>query len=85
MGTNVGSSFPGYRTTMLLNGYYVRLEDIGNITYGYLGKVTKIPDLVLYNASALNDLKNHGISNIPGETKDQEWITIGIEWYTNTH
>ena len=80
----IGSSFPGYDETMILYGHKVTVEDIGNITYGYLGKAAKLTDAILYVGSAYNDFKNHWFSNFDGENRDRYWIGVGIEWYKST-
>ena len=70
-------------TLMILNGNYVTVENVGNITYGYLGKAADFTDFALYNASSLNDLINHKFTNIPGEQIDHYWIGVGINWYNS--
>ncbi len=81
--TTIGTSFPGYATTMILRGNYVTVESVGNITYGYLGKAADFTDFVLYNASSFNDLCNHKFTNVRGEKVDQYWISVGIDWYNS--
>ena len=82
---NLGITFPGYGTKMLLNGNLVTVENVGNITYGYLGKASGISDRLLYWASGANDSKNHGNSQLDNETEDRKWIEEGISWYNRVY
>ncbi len=82
---NLGITFPGYTTKMLLNGRFVTVENVGNITYGYLGMVSGLPKDLLYWGSGANDNKNHSNSQDSNELEDRKWIDIGISWYNREH
>jgi len=77
----LGISFWGYSTQMLLNGRFVTVEDVGNITYGYLGTAVGFSQSWLNTGSAANHFKNHGFSNWANERADQANFLIGINWY----
>lgn len=82
---NLGITFPGYTTEMLLNGRIVTVENVGNVTYGYLGMVSGLPKNLLYWGSGTNDNKNHSNSQDSNELEDRKWIDIGISWYNREH
>ena len=79
----LGISFWGYSTQMLLNGSFVYVEDVGNITYGYLGAAVGFSQSWLNTGSALNHFKNHGFTKWDNERADQANFEIGINWYKN--
>ena len=82
---NLGISFLGYRTKMLLNKNVVTVENVGNITYGFLGKASGISDDILYFGSGANDTRNHGNSQQDNEAQDQYWINVGIQWQKSVY
>ena len=41
-------SYPGSSEYFFFQGQYITREELGNITYGYLGSVMLIPDFILY-------------------------------------
>jgi len=83
--STLGISFWGYQTEMVLNGMIVKVEDVGNITYGYLGAAAMIFEIIQKAGSAANHFKNHGFSDWENEFADQAWFRVGVEWYIDTH
>ncbi|MBU5451375.1 RHS repeat-associated core domain-containing protein [Acetivibrio sp. MSJd-27] len=79
----IGATFPGYSTQMILFGEFFTLEEIGNITYGYLGGVSGF-SYSLIIGSVGNQFKNHGFSDWSNEGHDQDMIWKGYEWYKST-
>ena len=77
----LGMSFPGYGTPMLLKGQIVYVEDVGNITYGYLGTASGISSDLLIAGSVGNHILNHGIHGWGNELSDDEAIFKGIAWF----
>ena len=85
----------------LFSGKVVDREELGNITYGYLGKAKNFPDEILYLGGGvasqgknltemiLNSAKNLvELLNDPyyGDSKeDHESIEFGIKLYNKTH
>ena len=82
------------------SGKYVNREELGNITYGYLGKAMNYPDTILYIGGGvaaqgknfgemiLNALISGDFLNPPyyGDSKeDHEFIEFGINLYKNKH
>jgi RHS repeat-associated protein len=74
----LGISFWGYSTKMLLNGSFVYVEDVGNITYGYLGTAVGFSQSWLIFGSSANHFKNHGFTQWANERADQANFVIGI-------
>jgi RHS repeat-associated protein len=70
-----------YQMEMYLHGYFVKVECVGNITYGYLGAAMGFGQNLLNVGSAANHIKNHGIFDWDNELADQEQFPIGIGWY----
>ncbi len=77
----LGITFPGYNANLLFFGMVVKVEDIGNITYGYLGKVVQISDNILIFGSMANHFKNHFNSGWANEFKDDDAIRLGIKCF----
>jgi len=77
----LGISFWGYNTQMILNGSFVYVEDVGNITYGYLGSAIGFSQSWLNTWSAANHFKNHGFTQWANERDDQANIAIGVNWF----
>ena len=77
----VKTTFPGYSTKMYFNGNLVTVEDVGNITYGYLGTAAGIAPPILVGASSANHIKNHGVFGWGNEISDHDYIQMGIDWY----
>ena len=66
---------------LIFHGNFYVIDDIGNITYGYLGKVAGFPDAVLYLGSLKNHFDTHGDTNMKNEYNDHERIRTGIRLY----
>lgn len=77
----IKTTFPGYGTEMYLGGYLVTVEEVGNITYGYLGRAANFLEIELVVGSAGNHVKNHFLGGLWNEYRDQLYIQIGIGWY----
>ena len=69
----------------LFNGHIYTAEDIGNITYGYLGTAAGISEKMLMNGSLAYHAKNHlGVDFFEGlknEYNDEQLIQQGIDMY----
>ena len=79
----LGITFWGYETQMRLHGTFVTVEDLGNITYGYLGAATGFDQSWLNFWSGANHTKNHGVTQWENELADQARIGRGINWYNS--
>lgn len=77
----LGVSKNSYNKTLLFYGRVLKIDDIGNITYGYLGKVANISDTLLKLGSMGNHIKNHGLGDFDNEFTDEAYIQLGINWY----
>ena len=77
----LGIPFWGYQTEMVLDGYFVRVEDVGNITYGYLGTAVGFSQSWLNTGSSVNHFAGHGVTQWDNERADQANFAIGINWY----
>lgn len=84
----------------LFSGKKVDREELGNITYGYLGKAMKFPDTLLYlgggvaaQGNSLCDMIINSAKNLQelkpsyyGDSKeDHECIEFGIQLYKQLH
>ena len=91
---------PGANEYFFFSGKYINREELGNITYGYLGKAMNYPDAILYIGGGM---ATHG-KNLPemilkslisldfmkppyyGDSKeDHEFVEFGINLYKNSH
>ena len=81
----LGISFWGYDEVMLLFGLEVKVEDVGNITYGYLGKAAGMANSVLIAGSDGNQALGHGVMGWGNEFRDEYKIMLGINWYNKSH
>ena len=79
----LGITFWGYSTQMILNGAFVTVEDVGNITYGFLGAAMGFSQSWLNIGSSANHLGNHGLRNWTNERADQAHFATGINWYNS--
>lgn len=77
----LGISFWGYQTQMLLNEKLVTVEQVGNITYGYLGAAAGMSQIWMNVGSAGNHFLKHGIFGWGNEFADQSLFGLGINWY----
>ncbi|MDO4302186.1 MAG: polymorphic toxin type 44 domain-containing protein, partial [Clostridia bacterium] len=93
--STIGSTYPGsYSTKVVLFGQITTPEELGNITYGYLGSAAGFSELILLKggdaAAAGVDLSVKGIlKGIGGmitgadSEEDKNNVKIGINWYNN--
>ena len=77
----LGLPIISYNTTMIFYGRLVVIDDIGNITYGYLGRAAGITDDALKAGSFLYHILNHGFSNFENELSDEAYVQLGANWY----
>ena len=77
----LGISENSYNTTMLFYGRVVVVDDIGNITFGYLGKAAGFSATILKGGSMGYHVLNHGLSNFDNESSDEAYVQLGIDWY----
>ena len=66
---------------MLLNGKLVIVEQVGNITYGYLGTAADISESWMNTGSAVNHFFKHVFFGWDNERADQSLFKLGINWY----
>ena len=76
-----GISENSYNTTMIFYGRPVVIDDIGNITYGYLGKAAGFSATVLKSASMGYHILNHGLNDFGNEFSDEAFVQLGVDWY----
>ena len=57
------------------------IDDIGNITYGYLGKAAGFPAVILKGGSMGYHILNHGLTDFDNEFFDEAFVQLGIDWY----
>ncbi len=77
----LGITFWGYQTKMLLNGRLVTVEQVGNITYGYIATVAGIDRFLMRAGPAVNHFLGHFIFAWDNEFADQALFTLGENWY----
>ena len=83
--STLGVSEDSYGAALLFYGRVVTIDDIGNITYGYLGKAANISDTMLMVGSMGNHIKNHMFSDFDNEFRDEAYIQLGIDWYNGVN
>jgi hypothetical protein len=66
---------------MVLNGKLVVVEQVGNITYGYLGTAAGMSHDWLNLGSSFNHFLKHGVNDWDNEYADQVLFQLGINWY----
>lgn len=79
--STLGISTNSYNAPKIFYGRPVAVDDVGNVTYGYLGTAAGISPFFLGVGSELNHFKNHGVNNWNNEESDQSYISLGILWY----
>ena len=77
----LGISENSYNKPLIFYDKIVVMDNIGNITYGYLGKAANLSDKILMIGSMANHIKNHYLSDFKNEFDDEEFIQLGIDWY----
>ena len=81
-------------------GYYINREELGNITYGYLGKAMNFPDVVLYIAggmaskgkkvhemllNSLIHIADFKPPNYGDSPEDHDFVEKGVNLYKKLH
>ena len=66
---------------MIFYGRSVVIDDIGNITYGYLGKAAGFSATVLKGGSMGYHILNHGLTDFGNEFSDEAFVQLGVDWY----
>ena len=79
--TSIGTTFPGVNSKVVFLGRIVTVEDIGNITFGYLGSAASFPETILIAGSVGNHFATHFNSGWSNEFSDHNMIKLGIDWY----
>lgn len=79
-----------YYGTMIFNGRFVTAEELGNITFGYLGTAAGFPEAILKAGSFgyhVYDKKFEAFDEekLANEYADHDMISIGAELYRQTH
>ncbi|WP_242631550.1 RHS repeat-associated core domain-containing protein [Sedimentibacter sp. zth1] len=77
----LGIPFWGYSTQMVLNGKLVTVEQVGNITYGYLAAAAGMSQSWMKFGSSVNHFLKHGFKNWDNEKADKLLFELGINWY----
>ena len=78
--STLGVSYPG-SAKIVLCGELVGAEEVGNITYGYLGKAAGFENHEIYAGSMFNQLYTHGFNDWNNEFTDHRMIQKGIDWW----
>ena len=84
----LGISVNTYDKPLIFNGRKVVVDDIGNITYGYLGKASGYFDIALDIGSAGYHMWTNRPNVFEGwdnEFADQKQIQVGIDLYNSLH
>lgn len=77
----LGISKNSYNTTMIFYGRPVVIDDVGNITYGYLGQAAGFSATVLKGCSMGYHIFNHGLTDFDNEFSDETFVQLGVDWY----
>ena len=93
-------SYPGSSEYFFFQGQYITREELGNITYGYLGSVMLIPDFILYIGGgvaahggnfiqmlthALTHLNEYKPPYYGDSREDHHFVEFGINLYKSLH
>lgn len=82
----IGTTYPGiYSKKVIFEGGFTTPEELGNITYGYLGTASKISEFVLIVGGNYAAGGIWGIFTGADSEKDKEAIRRGIQWYWRGH
>ena len=76
----IGTPYPGSGTKVIYNGYVMTPEDIGNFTYGYLGRAFDFSETELIIGSWVAASFPLGGDALENELRDQEFIRMGYAW-----
>ena len=81
----LGISARSYYYPLMFYGRNVVVDDIGNITYGYLGTAAGFFEITLKVGSEGYHFFNHGIrggiKSWDNESADQAYVKLGVMWY----
>ncbi len=77
----LGISENTYDKPLYFYGRTVVIDDIGNITYGYLGAASGYSKEVLCTGSFGYHVINHLWYDIDNEMADERFIKLGVDWY----
>ena len=86
----LGISSNTYYGTMIFNGQFVTAEDMGNITFGYLGRAAGFFDEMLKTGSFSYHILDKNIDafedeNLANENADHDMIIYGAKLYDEMH
>ena len=74
----IKTQYPGYNVCVIYEGVMMTPEELGNYTYGYLGKSYGIPLSHLYIGSYCAALFPTNKSDLENELNDWQYITMGF-------
>ena len=77
----LGISERSYYYPLMFYGRNVVVDDVGNITYGYLGAAAGFAEWMLDAGSGGYHILNHGVMEWDNELADQEKVQLGVLWY----
>lgn len=77
----LGISQNTYGARLLFFGRPVVIDDIGNITYGYLGAAAGFSNVILKGGSMAYHILNHRFSKFDNELADERFVQLGVNWY----
>ena len=77
----IGTEYPGYDVEVIYRDLIVTPENLGNITYGYLGAANGIPLNILYFGSYYAAGMPIGGAKFENELLDQTYIAYGYDAY----
>ena len=79
----IGSTFPGYNKYALFNGRFFTPEDLGNLTYGYIGAHLGMGSGILRLGSFVAAGAPLGGDALFNESKDSGYVQLGVDLYLN--
>jgi hypothetical protein len=82
--TIADGTFPGrHDTKIVVDGAIRTPEELGNMTYGYLGTAAGFSQWVLLAGGDFADDGVWGVITGSDSETDKEFIKLGVQWYTN--
>jgi RHS repeat-associated protein len=82
--TIADDTFPGrYDTKIVVDGALRTPEELGNMTYGYLGTAAGFRQWVLLAGGDYADGGIWGVITSSDSATDKEFIKLGVQWYKN--
>ena len=79
--STIGTSYPGYDTSVIYRGKRVTPENLGNITYGYLGAAYGIPLVSLIGGSYYAAGFPTDEAGLKNEVGDWQYVWTGYMYY----